>query len=112
MDSLFYVNVLLGIISLLFLFVQQKFQYWKKRKVPYIEPEFFYGNSRGISKKIHHGEFFRKMYFELKQKGPLVGVYISIRAIAMATDLDLIKNILVKDFNIFPNRGIYFNEVR
>lgn len=42
--------------------------------------------------------------------GPVAGVYIFIQRQVFIMDLDLIKQILVKDFNIFTNRGIYHNE--
>lgn len=101
---------MLGIASLVFLFIYKRLQYWKNRNVPYIEPKFFYGNSKGISKKFHSAHFVNEMYKKLKSQGPIGGIYIYVRAIALVTDLDLIKNILVKDFTTFPNRGSYSNE--
>lgn len=102
--------VVLGVFSLIYLFLRNKFRYWKNRNVPYIEPEFFYGNSRGINKKYHMNEFIRKIYLQLKPKGPIGGVYMFTQKMAIATDLDLIKTIMVKDFTTFPNRGGYVNE--
>lgn len=84
--------------------------YWKMRKVPYIHPELIYGNSRGLGKKYHTSEFMKTMYLKLKPLGPIGGAYIYIRTVAIVTDLDLAKTIMVKDFNIFPNRGSYYNE--
>lgn len=81
------------------------------KNVPYVEPEFFYGNSRGISKDFHPGEFWREMYLKLKHKGPIGGTYMYIKPFAVITDLDLLKTIMIKDFNFFSNRVAYFNEV-
>lgn len=110
MDVLFLINVFAGIAALVYLFLHRRFQYWKNRKVPYIEPEFFYGNSRGITTKYNSSEFMKRMYLQLKSAGPISGIYIYIRTQAMVTNLDLVKQILVKDFNIFTNRGNYSNE--
>lgn len=46
----------------------------------------------------------------MKAAGPIFGIYFYTRAVAIATDLDLIKSILIKDFTNFPNRGTYSNE--
>lgn len=110
MDFLFLFNFLLGIASLAYLLLHRKYNYWKNRNVSYIQPEFFYGNARGLSKVYNMKTFVRRMYTQLKPSGPVSGIYMYIQTIALVTDLDLVKSILVKDFNIFPNRGSYANE--
>jgi len=107
------INVLLGVTGLIYWFIHWKLQYWSIRNVPHIEPEFLYGNSRGFNKDFCATEFVRNMYLKLKSKGvgPIAGVYIYIQPQALIMDLDLAKQILVKEFNIFTNRGLYHNEV-
>lgn len=102
---------LLGAIFLFFyFFVKRKHNFWKRLGVPYIEPEFFYGNSKGIDKTIHHSEIWRNHYFKLKDKGPVVGFYLYTEPIAMITDPELMKRIYVEDFDYFCNRGFFLNE--
>lgn len=110
MDILFWLNILFGVVATIYLLLRKKTQYWELRNVPFIKPELFYGNSRGISKKFHSSEFARRMYSQLKPLGPVGGVWVYTRTIALAMDLDLIRSILIKDFNVFTNRGSYFNE--
>jgi cytochrome P450 family 6 len=107
---IFTIGFLLTILFLVILFFQIKHQYWKKRNVPHIKPEFFYGNSRGMGTKYAYGAFWKKMYLKLKTKKPIVGTYIYFYPSAMITDLDLVKTIMVKEFDTFPNRGGYCNE--
>lgn len=64
-----FVYFLLAILIASYLFIQRKHQYWKRFKVPFVEPEFFYGNSRGIDKEYPSGFFFRDMYLKHKSKG-------------------------------------------
>lgn len=105
-------SVLLSTAALVYWFIHSKLQYWKNRNVPHIEPEFIYGNARGISKEYSPNEFVQRMYLQLKSMnvGPVAGVYIFLQRHAYLMDLDLIKQVLVRDFNIFTNRGIYHNE--
>lgn len=84
-------------------------RYWKKRNVPYLEPEFYYGNSRGMGSKYHAYEFMLKCYHGLKHLGPIGGAYIMTRPCAFVNDLDLVRTVLIKDFNKFANRGIFSN---
>lgn len=110
MDVFTLINVFCGILALAYFFVHRHFQYWKRRNVPCVEPELFYGNSRGIAKEFNTSSFIKRMYFQLKPMGPIAGVYIYLRKQAMILNLDLIKQVLVKDFNVFTNRGAYSNE--
>lgn len=107
--------LLLSFVVLIFLcafcYQKRKLRYWKCRKVPSLKPEFLHGNARGVGRKIHVGEFIARMYLHLKPLGPIGGIYIYSRTVAIPTNLDLIKSLMTKDFNIFTNRGNYFNEI-
>lgn len=105
------VNLFLGLVALIYYFIYRKTQYFQSRGVPCVDPEFYYGNSRGIGKVFHQCELIKKLYLKLKAKGPVAGMYIYTNPTLMITDLDLVKQVLVKDFNNFPNRGRYFNAV-
>lgn len=102
--------IVLGIFAALYLFIRWKLQYWKRRNVPYVEPEFLFGNARGIGRKFNSGELFQKIYTKLKQFGPIGGAYLFTEPIVVAINLDCIKNIMIKDFEYFINRGMCYNE--
>lgn len=97
------------IIGLTYYYFKRKFQYWKDRGVPFVQPKIPYGNLQGRKRKLHSSQVFAKFYNELKGKGPFGGIYFFTNSVAFATDLDFIKNILVKDFQHFHDRGMYFN---
>ncbi|CAO1431218.1 unnamed protein product [Diamesa hyperborea] len=104
------VNSLIGLMTIIYLFLRSKFTHWKRVGLPYVEPVIPFGNSKGLGTKYHVSEFLINMYSQLKSKGPICGVYMYMRAVALVTDLNLVKTILIKDFSNFPNRGNYFNE--
>lgn len=103
-------NIVCAIITGIYVFLRLRVHYWKMRNVPFIHPELFYGNSRGINKDYHTSEFMRRMYLQLKPLGPIGGAFMFIRTVAIVTDLELVKDIMVKNFAVFPNRGSYSNE--
>jgi cytochrome P450 family 6 len=55
------------------------------------------------------GEFFQKIY-KITKKEKFCGVYFSYRPALVFNDLELIKDILIKDFTSFHDRGVYVNE--
>ena len=50
------------------------------------------------------------MYAKFKNKTKALGVYYFHEPVLIPYDLDLIQNILVKDFNNFTDRGMFVNE--
>lgn len=110
MDISFFVSIFLGILFFVYWMLKRNFQYWKNRNVPFVVPEFFYGNARGLSREYHTSDFFKRMYLQLKPLGIIGGIYIYMIPTAIVTNLDLMRTILIKDFNYFPNRGTYYNE--
>lgn len=98
------------ILVLLYFYIKKKFRYWADRGVPFLEPEIPFGNIRGLNSKISLAEFTENAYKKLKGKGILAGLYFYTKPVLFPLDLDLIKNILVKDFHCFSGRGWYVNK--
>lgn len=103
-------SLLFATITALYLYIKFKFSFWKNKNVAYIKPQLPFGNIKGIGRQIHSSQLMTKFYNELKGKGPFGGIYFFIKPVVLAIDLDFIKNVLIKDFACFHDRGIYFNE--
>ncbi|XP_011200321.4 cytochrome P450 6a2 [Bactrocera dorsalis] len=101
MDFFFVIcsTVFLLVIS----YLRHKYQYWELRGVPQLKMNFLYGNFFRI-KTIHKTEIFHEVYQKFRGKAKIVGTYIYTKPIAIILDLDLIKSILIKDFNKFTDR--------
>lgn len=100
----------IAILTLGYYYVRRQFNYWKVRGVPHLKPEFPMGNLSGVSTKYPMAEIWERHYRELKGKGPIGGIFFLTAPAAMALDLDLLKNVFVKDFQHFYDRGMYVNE--
>lgn len=100
-----------SIAILVYHYLKRKTTYWSDRGVPFVKPELFFGNMRGVTTSVHSSEIWVKCYNELKgQKSPIGGLFMYTAPVAMALDLDLLRNIFVKDFQYFRNHGTYLNE--
>lgn len=103
---------LLGVaLTLLFKFYQNTFNYWQNRGVPYEKPIPIFGNMKGLGSKYHFRDIHQRFYDQFKGKTPVAGMYMFFKRVAFIIDLDLIKQVLIKDFKTFQDRG-FFNNVR
>ncbi|XP_019551624.2 probable cytochrome P450 6a14 [Aedes albopictus] len=93
-----------------YLFLDKKHSYWANRGVPFVKPEFFYGNVKKMSRTIQVGKMFQQFYNELKGRSPFGGIYMFTTPVAVVTDLELLKCIFVKDFQYFHDRGTFYSE--
>lgn len=49
-------------------------------------------------------------YRKYKSKAPVVGLYFFFQPMLLLLDPELFKNILVRDFASFHDRGFYYNK--
>ncbi|XP_049762157.1 cytochrome P450 6k1-like [Schistocerca cancellata] len=104
------VVVLSAAVLAAYLWFQRSYRYWETKGVPYVEPAFPFGNFRPVAlgqKSI--GELLHDMYRQLPG-ARLVGHYGFRRPLLLVRDPDIIRQILVKDFGTFHDRGLFFNE--
>lgn len=107
-------NVLLFLIGLVFVsyvYVRKRFNFWEENGVPYERPRFLLGNLQLGSPELHIDLQIAELYKKGKHSdAPFYGLYFLLRPVIVVTDLDFARTVLIKDFNTFPNRGVYYNE--
>ncbi|XP_030388364.1 cytochrome P450 6a2 [Scaptodrosophila lebanonensis] len=102
---------LIAVLTLIVYLLHRNINYWKYRGIPYDEPHIIFGNLIGFRTKrtVHsiHYEFYNKYR---KSGHPFVGFYFLHKPSAYIMDTKLAKNILIKDFSNFTDRGQFHNE--
>lgn len=71
------------------------------------QPSFPLGNLNGVGTKYHMVDILHRLYNKFSKKAPIHGIYLFYKANFAVTDLELIKDILIRDFDVFHNRGIF-----
>lgn len=103
---------LLGVaVAIIYNFYKNLYTYWERKGVPHEPPIPLLGNMKGVGTKYHSREIFQRIYNKFKGKAPIAGLYLFFQRVAIITDMDLIKQVLIKDFKTFQDRGV-FNNVR
>lgn len=110
MDLTSFVILLASVIVTAFLYVRQKYSYWAHHNVPYVEPKFPFGNLDVYGKREHNSQLFARFYRQFKGRAPFCGIYFFLSPAVLAIDVDFIRNVLIKDFQYFQDRGLYYNE--
>jgi len=97
-------EILCGIAVVIFaLYYYLTSNFWKSHGVRGPRPTF--GNFKDIIfGKISIAEFSTKVYNAYKNE-KMIGIFVGTTPILIVKDLDLIKNILIKDFSSFASRG-------
>ncbi|KAK7867290.1 hypothetical protein R5R35_002117 [Gryllus longicercus] len=91
-------------------YLNSNFDYWKKRGVPYLQPEPFFGNVREITLlKKSMADVLTGLYRHFEGKR-FAGIFMSRTPSMLLIDPELVKNVLVKDFGHFQDRGHNFDE--
>ncbi|XP_017125415.1 probable cytochrome P450 6a20 [Drosophila elegans] len=104
--------LLVGVLTLAVWFVHQNFSYWKRRGIPHDAPKIPFGNTRELMKTMQLSDIFKRTYDNYKNKtdGPFVGFYMYFKKMAIVTDIDFAKTVLIRDFDKFHDRGVFHNE--
>lgn len=92
------------LMVLLYLYFQWKFTYWTKKGVYQIKPTFPFGTvSAFFTKKENFLDFLMREAKETENL-PYYGGYFLVGPILVVKDADMVRTVLVKDFEHFANR--------
>uniref|UniRef100_A0AAT9UTJ8 Cytochrome P450 6PZ30 n=1 Tax=Maconellicoccus hirsutus TaxID=177089 RepID=A0AAT9UTJ8_MACHI len=104
----FNASVILVLVSLtlyVYWYLKKSFSFFKKLGIPHLKPSFLFGN---ITDVILMRKSMAEEYADLYKKlGPhkFAGVYVAKEPSILVRDPELLKNVLVKDFDCFNDRG-------
>ena len=99
-----------AIFIALYLYFTRNFTFWQKLGIPYVNPTPFVGNLKdSVFQKVNIGTHLQKIYEENSDK-PYVGIFSFDKPILLIRDVELVKNILVKDVQFFIDRVISIDE--
>jgi len=108
--TFYLISVITAIFFALYFHFIRNFNFWHKLGVPYVKPTPFVGNLKDcVLLKTTIGEQLQRIYKEHSDK-PYVGIFTFDKPSLLIRDLDLVKNILVKDFQNFGERIISFED--
>jgi len=109
--TFYLISVITAILIGLYFYVTRNFKIWQQLGVPYVKPTPFVGCIKDcVLLKATIGEQLQRIYNEHNDK-PYVGIFSFDKPSLVVRDLELVKNILVKDFQNFMDR-IYSIEER
>lgn len=88
----------------IYLYMTRKFRYWEKRGIVEPQPSPFVGNfGECLLLKKSPGEYVRELY-ESGKGLRYMGFYVFDKPFFLVRDPELVKHVLVKDFNVFADR--------
>jgi len=105
---LYSISVIAALFIGLYFHCTRNFKFWQKLGIPYVKPTPFVGNLTDCALlKTTIGEQLQKIYDAHSDK-PYVGIFSFDKPCLFIRDLELVKNILVKDFHNFIDRTVLF----
>ncbi|XP_024942374.1 probable cytochrome P450 6a21 [Cephus cinctus] len=97
------------VFILFYYYVTRNYNFWKQRHVAGPEPMFPFGNFKEITfGQLPIGILIKQYYDQFKGE-PMVGIFVRSLPTLIVRDPELVKDVLIKDFTSFPNRGIHYN---
>ncbi|XP_073813615.1 cytochrome P450 6A1-like [Musca autumnalis] len=104
------VYLIIAIASAIVYLLRRNLNYWKNLDIPHEEPSALMGNMNGYRTQRCMGEILAAYYRKFKGYGPFAGIFNGQRPGVVLLEKQLIKQVLIKDFNQFTDRGLYYNE--
>ncbi|KAM8714441.1 hypothetical protein ACLKA7_014554 [Drosophila subpalustris] len=107
----FLIYLVAGLCALIAYYLHRNTTYWRSRGIPQDPPHPFYGNLVGFRKNNVLHDLIVDYYNKFRKSGhPFVGFNFLHRPSVFVMDIKLAKNVLIKDFSNFSDRGQFHNE--
>lgn len=92
-----------------YFYVQNAFDYWKRRGFKSFSASFPFGNfGAAFRQKLSFSDVVERLYRRTSE--PFFGTYAMLRPMLVLRDPEIIRSVLIKDFQYFTDRGVYIDE--
>ncbi|EDX06197.1 GD10575 [Drosophila simulans] len=102
--------VLLFIVGLLlYAKLRWHYSYWSRRGVAGERPVYFRGNMSGLGRDLHWTDINLRIYRKFRGVERYCGYFTFMTKSLFIMDLELIRDIMIRDFSSFADRGLFHN---
>nr|XP_012232387.1 PREDICTED: cytochrome P450 6k1-like isoform X4 [Linepithema humile] len=102
-----YLDILLifsSLLATLYLWMKWKHSYWQRRGIRSLPTHWFFGHFKdAILMRKPPGVILGELYQQGNDEDDVLGIYILFKPFLLVRNSELIKQIMIKDFNVFPN---------
>lgn len=100
--------LLIGVFSLFYVFAKRRYTYWERKGFKSLpNPSWIFGHFWStFTQQEQISAFLEKAYKTTTD--PFVGIYSIFRPILLVRDPEIVRTILIKDFQYFTDRMQYF----
>ncbi|XP_030572661.1 probable cytochrome P450 317a1 [Drosophila novamexicana] len=107
--------IVLCLLVLLFMAARYQRDYWRYLDIPHERPKKLWPIvkqlvTQSLSTEAMKAAHYTTLYNKFKGSGPFCGFYALLQPRALVLDRELIRQIMIKDFANFNDRGIYCNQ--
>ncbi|XP_034250394.1 cytochrome P450 6a2-like isoform X2 [Thrips palmi] len=103
------VGVLVALLAAVYMFFLHRFNYWQRRGVPFVAPRLPCGNVTDvILGRRPMLAVVDDIYKEHRDKR-FIGTYFLFTPVLQLQDVDIIRQVYIKEFQDFSGRGTYWN---
>ncbi|XP_011256437.2 cytochrome P450 6k1 [Camponotus floridanus] len=89
----------------LFLWLKWKHSYWQRRGVRTLPAHWFFGHLKdAMLLRKSAGVIIGELHRQAADEDNVIGIYILYKPFLLVRNPELIKQIMIKDFHLFPNR--------
>ncbi|XP_014477701.1 PREDICTED: cytochrome P450 9e2-like [Dinoponera quadriceps] len=95
-------SILIGVLGIHYFF--RRFNYFKRHGILHVPPVLIFGDMMSIAlRRTSFADYLQKLYW-FKPDAKYYGFYPTSRPVIMLRDPELVKEVFVKNFDLFPNR--------
>lgn len=100
--------LLIGAITLLYFYARHVYSYWDRMGIKYLTNfNYLFGHFQStLTAKEFAGDFITRIYQNTKE--PFIGIYSILRPVLVVKDPELVRSILIKDFQHFSDRDVHW----
>ncbi|KAJ0175194.1 hypothetical protein K1T71_009335 [Dendrolimus kikuchii] len=103
-------TIVITLAVVIYWYITKTYSYWKNRNVITPKPVPFFGNWKEAAfRRKTKGVIFEEIYKQFPNQ-KVVGVYRMTTPCLLIRDLDIIKHVMIKDFDLFVDRGVEFSK--
>lgn len=109
MSLIVVITLIFTLIVTAWLYVKHSYSYWKRKGIPTIKSSFPFGTlPQTFLQKQPISEELKSIYES--STAPFIGIYTLLRPALLIRDPSLIRDVLIKDFSSFSDRGFHVND--